>query len=310
MNELKIHKNRNSLIELYRFLFAINVVIGHGLFPIPTEYWGPARISVEFFFILSGYLFFNSLEKLKGLSVVEAVKSMLKSKIKPILVPTVIGIISNIVYNFAINASLLEMFKIFKYLWYIPAMLAAFLVYTILRVLLKDHRFWLTVAIVCIICTLLRFSGNQILHDFDYIRSFAAVSLGILLAKVPKLQIKHKVIWWLVLIPILASVVCIVRYYLADIQWFGGFWGVEAILDLILYPLLIYVSFRIDFNFPIFNYLGALSFGIYAYQCPARMLWGFGIYDKWMIFAVIIVMSVSDDFIKRIVKAVSRGSLK
>lgn len=55
-------KKRNSLIEFYRFIFAINVVKSHGMFPYNGPYIGPGRISVEFFFILTGFLLMPSIK--------------------------------------------------------------------------------------------------------------------------------------------------------------------------------------------------------------------------------------------------------
>ena len=65
---------------------------------------------------------------------------------------------------------------------------------------------------------------------------------------------------------------------------------------------MIYITFQIDFNSRIFNYLGALSFGIYAYQCVGRMLWGFGVDDRYLVFWIIIALAVIDDALKRISK--------
>lgn len=303
MNNLTVHKKRNSLIELYRFLFALNVMIGHGLFPIKTEHFGPDRISVEFFFVLSGFLLYNSLEKYKEMSLPKAIKTMVISKMKPLLIPTVIGLISNAIYNYLTNYNPL---KVFRYLWYIPAMMAAFLLHTVLRVLIKNSKvFYITVAGIFMICACLRFFGNEDLFFFDYLRSPLAVGLGILLGKMPKPEIKRKWIWWLMLVPVLAAVFVIVFLRLAKDSR-----AYEALLDLVLFPLLIYISFRIDFNFPIFNYLGALSFGIYAYQCPGRMLWGFGITDAWLVFFVIVGLTLIDDFAKRLIKYFKRKAVQ
>ena len=73
-------KKRNSLIEFYRFFFALNVVKNHGFFPEGFHYFSPGRVSVEFFFVLSGYLFVRTLDKLKDMLKteefdVEAVKA-------------------------------------------------------------------------------------------------------------------------------------------------------------------------------------------------------------------------------------------
>lgn len=290
---LVIPKKKNSLIELYRFLFAMNVVIGHGLFPIDTQYFGPDRISVEFFFILSGFLFFGSLEKLKDLPLIEAIKKMIVSKMKPLLVPVIIGLISNVILNYITNYNPL---KVFRYLWYIPAMMAAFLLYTILRVLIKNDKIFIfTVAGIFIVTTLLRFLGSETLFFFDYIRSPLAVGLGILIARIPKIEIKHKWLWWAMLVPIVAATFIIVFLRLAKDQRLF-----EAILDLVLYPILIYVTFNIDFHFGIFDYFGGLSFGIYAYQCPARLVANLGVSNRWIPFILIFVLTLFDDIIKRV----------
>ena len=53
---MEVAKKRNSLIEFFRFFFALNVVKNHGYFPYRTRLFSPGRISVEFFFVLSGIL--------------------------------------------------------------------------------------------------------------------------------------------------------------------------------------------------------------------------------------------------------------
>ena len=289
-------KKRNSLIELYRFLFAMNVVIGHGLFPIKTNYFGPDRISVEFFFILSGFLFFGSLKKIQNMKTGEAIKTTLISKIKPILIPMIIGLISNTILNFLSNHK--PMIEIFRYLWYIPAMLAILVVYAILRTLIKkDNLFWCIVAVLFLATTIMRFSGNEKLFYFDYIRSTASVSLGMLIAKIPKLSLKNKMINRLLLIPVSVAIFIIVFYGLAKQHV-----GYEAALDLLLYPLLIYISFGIEFNFAPFDYLGSLSFGIYAFQCPARLVKYIGVPTPWIPFGIIILAAITEDAIKKIIK--------
>ncbi len=289
-------KKRNSLIEFFRFLFAMNVVIGHGFLPVELNHFGPDRISVEFFFILSGFLFCNSLIKISDMSTGEAVKTILISKIKPILIPTVIGMICNGILNYLTDFT--PVFEVFRYLWYIPAMLAIMVVYAILRTLIKkDFIFWWVVAILCVLTTILRFSGSEALFYFDYIRSTASVSLGMLMAKLPKPAPKHKITPWITLIPIALATFMIIYLSLAktDVRY-------EAILDLLLYPLLIYVAFGIDLHFAPFNYLGGISFGIYAFQCPARLIKHLGEPDSWLPFVLIILLAVLYNMIARVVK--------
>ncbi len=295
-------KKRNSLIELLRFLFAMNVVIGHGFFPVQLDIFGLDRISVEFFFILSGYLFTRSLPKLAEMKTVEAIKTTLISKLKPLLIPMVIGMVSNLFFNILTDHS--RKYDVFRFLWYIPAMLAIMVVYAILITLLKkENVFWWVVAGLCFIATVLRFSGNEDLFYFDYIRSTAAVSMGMLMGKLPKPQYKHKITGWLLLAPVVVATFSIVYYRLArtDLRY-------EAILDMVLYPLLVYLSFGVDFHFAPFNYLGAISFGIYAFQCTARLVECLGVTDEWAIFGVIVIPAVIYDLVRRIVRFIKQKS--
>lgn len=301
MIDLVVHKKRNSLIELYRFFFAMNVVIGHGLFPINIPYFGPDRISVEFFFILSGFLFVSSMEKFRDKPIVIAIWKMTVSKIKPLFIPMVIGLISNAILNYITGYTPI---KIFRYLWYIPAMMAIFLLYTALRIVIKNDKcFWCTVGLIFISSAIMRFSGSDALFLFDYVRSALAVSLGMLIAKIPAMKIKRKWILWIMITLIAATTFIIIFFRMAQDERIY-----EALLNLILYPILIYLTFNIDFHFPIFNYLGGLSFGIYAFQCPARLAAAFGASNKWIPFAIIIGLTLIYDLVKRIYKKVKGGS--
>ena len=292
MNLLNI-KKKNSLIEIYRFFFAMNVLICHGYFPIELNHFGPDRISVEFFFVLSGFLFYHLLPKIREQKVHQAILFVLKTKLNPLLVPTVIGMICNLILN--IITDYRPKIEVFRYLWYIPAMLAILVVYAILRVLLKsDKVFWSVVAALFVIATLLRFSGNDTLFFFDYIRSTSAVSLGILVATVPTWKVRHRWVLWLSLTAVVASVFCIIFWRLAAENR-----AYEALLDLLLYPLLIYLTFHVDFHFAPFHVLGALSFGIYAFQCPARLVRALGVTNPWIPFGLIFLLAIAD-FLARI----------
>ena len=63
--KIKKITSRNSLIELYRFLFALWIVWYHGYFIIKNQYFDDGYIAVEFFFILSGFHFLKTLDKPK-----------------------------------------------------------------------------------------------------------------------------------------------------------------------------------------------------------------------------------------------------
>ena len=57
-------KKRNSLVELYRFLFAMWVVYYHGYFFLPKDsHFSGGYIAVDFFFILTGFFVMGLIKK-------------------------------------------------------------------------------------------------------------------------------------------------------------------------------------------------------------------------------------------------------
>ena len=291
----KKQSSRNSLIELYRFLFALNVVKNHGFMPGDGRYFAPGRVSVEFFFILSGYLFVRTLDKLGDMPLTKSLPKLLVSKIKPIFIPLGVGLISNIICNIAEG----EIFSgIWGYLWYVKAMLLTFIAYLVMRRLVKSDKafFYVTVA-ACTAATLMRFSGA--FYEWGIVRAFSAISLGMLLSKLPPLKLKHK--WPIVaaLIPVQLCCLHIVAHELGNVDWFGGFRGVEFILDFVLYTSLIYLTFQLDVNSRVLNYLGALSFGLYAFQCPADLVRTLGVWNRYVLLAIIVALALLEDAGKR-----------
>ena len=52
----------------------------------------------------------------------------------------------------------------------------------------------------------------------------------------------------------------------------------------------------------VLNYLGALSFGLYAFQCPADLLRLLGVDSIYLLLGLIVGLSFLEDIIKRLVK--------
>ncbi len=292
-------KKRNSLIELYRFFFALNVVKNHGFFPEGLNYFSPGRVSVEFFFVLSGYLFLRTLDKLSELPLRESLLKLIVGKLKPLFFPLIIGLLSNIIYNIVAK----EYFDgIWGYLWYVEAMMLVFIAYLVLKRIINSEKVFTYVVLgIFIVATLMRFSG--ILYEWGYVRAFATISLGMLLAKVPKIEIKQRWLIWVLLIPVQIACFLVVCFHLGNVEWFGGFMGVELILDNLLYPALIYLTFNVSVSSRALDYLGSLSFGLYAFQCPADLLRLLGLSNRYMLLLIIVSLTVTEDIIKRIYKS-------
>lgn len=295
VSQNKMNK-KNSLIELYRFLFALNVVKSHSFLPTTIPYFSPGRISVEFFFILSGYLFVRTLDRLRDEPLKKSLPKLIVNKLKPLGIPLVIGLGCNFVY-FLVTWEYSS--GIWGYLWYVHAMIITFIGYVIIRSYVKrDSAFFYTTLGICIAATLMRFSG--IFYTWGYVRGAAAISLGMLLAQLPKIPVKRQGLVWLALIPVQLACFAIVFHGWGNAEWWGGFRGVEAILDLILYPALIYLTLNVNIHAKIFNYLGALSFGLYAFQCPADLMRVLGVSNRYLLFGVILGAAVLENAGKRL----------
>ena len=277
------------------FFFALVVVKSHSLFVVKGPYFGPGRVCVEFFFVLSGYLFLSFLEKSKERSISENISALLKSKVKPLAIPLCIGLLSNIIY-----AIVSKEFKTWGYLWYIEVMIVEMILLVLLRKWIKsDKKFYISLAVIAIAALIIKFSG--LCYSWGYIRGAASIPIGILIALIPKINLKRKWITLVSLIPIIAACFYIVFYQLGNFE-LGGVRVIEILLDVILYPALIYLSFCLDFKCKFFNYLGALSFGLYAFQCPADLFRLLGATNLWFLFGFILIATLLEDGGKRIYK--------
>jgi len=283
-------KNRNSLIELYRFIFAMNVVKNHGYFPYQGKYFSPGAYSVDFFFVLTGFFLIRSLDKFKNMSLIKGLPSLIWKRLYSLGIPLVIGLLFNIIYKVSIGdlAS-----GIWMYLWYINDMLMVIVFYYFIRKYIKNEKVFISiVVIVALVSNLLLFTER--FDSWGWFRAFGSISVGILTSYIPLMSQKNKKFALICLIPTLLSVLSILLF--DSPRW------AEVILNNLLYPCLIYFSYQFSFNCQFCNYLGALSFGLYAFQSIARCALLWGINNLWLLFAIILVPTVVEDGVKRLIK--------
>ena len=293
-SSVKPRKERNGLIDLYRFLLSLVVAKSHSLFAVGGPYFGPGRVCVEFFFVLSGYLFFSFLEKSKDAPLKQSLIKLFKTRFLPICIPIFIAFISNTV-NCILEGKFIN---IWGYLWYVKSMLILMIALLVMRKLIKsDKTFFLTLAAVMVVALILKFSG--LLYSWGEIRSMSSLPMGIFIAMLPKIKRKYNFITVILLVLVFALCFCIVCFGLGDTEWLG-IRIPELILDNLLYPALVYLTFCLNFRCSLFSYLGALSFGIYAFQCPADLMRTLGVSNSYILFGFIVLASVLEDAGKRI----------
>lgn len=286
-------KKKNSFIELYRFIFSLNVVKNHGYFPYQGRYFHPGRISVEFFFVLSGWFLRKSLNKYTDLPYWKGLFTLIKDKILILGIPFLVGMIFNIPCRILMGMEGWWDFSILGYLWYIHHMLLVFVFYYTIRKFVKSEKWFIVItALTCLISSV--FHAIPMFFSWGYFRAFSAMSLGILISYLPSIKLKRH---WLLWIPLLFVWMYVLRMFLFDFLFIE-----EQILDLFIYPALIYLTFQISLHNKVFNYLGSLSFGLYAYQSVARLLRLSNLGNSWIYFIIIVTLTIMTDLIMRTIR--------
>ena len=286
-------RKKNSLIEFYRFLFAMNIVKNHGYFPYQGKYFSPEHISVEFFFTLSGFLLRRSIDKYLSLPYWKGLFLMLKNKLFALGIPLVVALLVNIPYQFIRGVETFWDFNFWGYLWYVYEMFVVYIFYyTLKRIVRKEKWFFIIAAVICVTFSVLHMLPR--FHSWGSFRAYASMSLGVLVSYIPSIRLKKQ---WLLYIPLTFLWAYVLRILLFDYSLVE-----EEILNLLVFPGMIYLTFQLAVHNRIFNYLGALSFGLYAYQSVPRLLWILGIGNEWIYFAIILSLAVLTDGIMRIIR--------
>lgn len=295
-------KKKNSLIELYRFIFAMAVVNYHGYFPFNTPYLSAGRLSVEFFFILSGYLLVRSVDKFMDMKLYKGAIKFIWSKIYPIIIPLSIGILCNIIGMFKDNEFSVN---IFGFLWYVKQMLSMSLYYFILRYFIKNKNINLAI-IVSIFVIYAVLNCYEDYYQRGDVRAIAAMSLGVIIAYIPSINEKFSKKVWYALVPIQLATLCLMLF--SNNLWADNYLVLERIAHWGLYPLMIYLTFQVKCHNKVFDYLGSISFGLYAFQCVASCMSKYGVTNVYVLFLVIVVLSIIERFVKVILKNKKRVS--
>ena len=282
---------RNGLLELYRFLFALWVVWYHGFFIFKTEYFNHGYIAVEFFFILSGFYVLKSIEKYNEKSFWAGLWELLWSRIKALGLAFIIGLIFVVWYMF-IEGQISQL----GYLWYIPFMLLAFIFVYILKRLVKNK-----LAIILILCSTVIASYLllylPVLEGWGLFRGLGGVSLGVLVSFIPKKDLKIKKINlnWIITFILLGTTIYLA--YLPKYNFIS-----EYFLIFLIMPMLIYFTNTLTINSKILNFLGSLSFGLYAYQCILRVIEFYAPLQQYWFFLILVALVLLDKVIVQLYK--------
>lgn len=254
---------KNSLIELYRFLFALWVVYYHGYFFVQTGHFNHGYLSVEFFFLLNGFFVERTMRVYRERPLFQGLFSFTWKRLKTLDFTFVVGVIVFVAYRIVFPDSPEE--PLFGFLWYIPQMLISFAVVYLITKFIKSQKIN---AVVLFLVFALSYSLNwTVLDNWGLLRGIGCVSFGAFLAKIPKINLKYKKVNFGAIIAVVIFVATVVCAYLYKTSLI-----VDYVAICVLFPALIYFSNCVEFSFKPFNHLGAISFGIYIYQIVIRFI--------------------------------------
>ena len=298
-----VKRAKNSIIELLRFLFSLWVLYFHDYVPYQNEMFSDGKLAVEFFFVLSGFYLVRSMKKYDSQPVFKGLFTFLKQRFKSLSTVFVIGeifvLIHSLLFDFSYNF-------LFGYLWYVRDLfLAMAFFFVVRRILKKDSLFY------CFITALSIFSifiSGKLPGCAEWpggaFRAFAAMPLGMLFAAVPPLpeKIHGKARRGLCTFVISVGFIASGLLSLAIIASPEKSLNMIYVLVIAGYPTMLYFANQLHVNIAFFNWLGTLSFPIYAFQCILRVLEQFGIEGGTQHFIIITVLVLSFSFVTTIIK--------
>lgn len=269
MAEARSNK-KNGLIELFRFLCSVWVVYYHGFFPILSEEFRGAVISVDFFFMVSGLFFLKSMESYKDKSFLEGLRFILWGRTKKILLPLLISAFSILLCNLMFELDFGGFNWPLSFLWFFAAQ---FLFLALFYLFYKNIKRRVRFNIVCVVIILVFMSTFRLTgREFDRMfRGSAMVAIGILLSQIPRirLNLKNKITEekTTLFVNALGFVICASAFvFLAYLPKFE-IWKLH-LQCCVVCPLMLYFAKNLPVRSRLLNLLGELSVFIYLGQCP------------------------------------------
>ncbi len=218
-------KSRNGVISLYKFIASVLIVIYHGGALVGTSKFAISTIGyilVDFFFIVSGYFFYQSVLKFKKKKTLNIYKENVRfiiGKIKKFLPYTIIsGIISIIIFYLlkvlklsnvlmsGFNIFLIDMTGLTGYtingpIWYISSMLIVFFVLLPVVYKLEDKYIYYICPIIVLFGLGYMYKNYSTLNLFrshwnslflsGTLKAFVEINLGIIVCNLVPLIKKY-----------------------------------------------------------------------------------------------------------------------
>lgn len=289
-----MQKNRNGLLEIYRIFLCFWAMYAHDFFFF-KDYHGAfpnAPLTVDFFFIISGFFLISSMQKLKEEKPLLGAWKLMRSRLKPISFSMLFAVAFNAVCMILfIRADYFGvLFTNFCYWWYILYLVIGIAIFYLVFCLIKSKTAYAVfLALLVVAMGTLHYVmeiGIFDVYPLSYVvRTFACIAVGMLCSYIPKWKPKKfnfNAVFVAILIPTI--------FYLAYIP--KDYW---LRIDLIvMFAGLVYFSANVNVGGKFFNFIGKLSSRMYVYMAFVSMICVLGTTNHRFLFVVDLFISILD----------------
>lgn len=295
-------KGKNGIVELFRFICSVWVAYYHGFSPVISDKFNGVNISVDLFFMISGYFFLASIEKYREKPILQGIRFIGWDRNKRFIVPLIIAATSILVCNLAVEWDGGFNWPL-SFLWFF---VAQFLYLTLFYLLYKavKKRFVFNIicgVIICVFMSLFRLEISAL--DIPF-RGPAMLAMGMLLSQIPKIRINSRdearAARRSLTVNIIGFVIMLgISVYLAYLPEFT-IWKLH-LFTLVVCPMLLYFATAIPLKSRLLNLLGEFSIFIYLAQCPILLHYYFVSRDPMPQFILLCVCALALFGINRLV---------
>lgn len=287
-------KQRHGLLDIYRFFLGFWVMFHHNFFfvELRQDIFSTAQLSVDFFFVISGYFLLRSIEKKQAARVHIGVGELLWSRIKPLLFSILFITAFNVVCIalFIREDVLQKTFDIFRYWWYVLYLLIAAAVFYLLFRLIKSRRAFAVVLFIiavgmAVLDYFIEIRGILVYELTFWTRTFGCIATGMLISYLPSWKYK-RVNFSIPIVIILIPAISYLAYGEKDFF--------TCILMIILFTALVYFSTNIPFGGRVTDIMGRLSTRMYLYMSFITTLYMLGLTHHRMLFVIDVALAVMD----------------
>lgn len=287
-------KQRYGLLDIYRFLLGFWVMFHHNFFFLEVRHdiFSKAQLSVDFFFVISGYFLLRSIQKNADVKLHIGLGNLLWTRLKPLFFSMCfISAFNLICVGLFVRESIFDkLFQMFRYWWYVLYLMVAVALFYLLFRLIKNRWAYLIALFVIVAgMTILDYlieTRGILIYELTFLtRTFGCISAGMLISYIPKWESKK----FNFSIPIVITLIVALSYLAYGEKSF-----LTCLLMIAMFAGLVYFSTNISFGCRFTDLLGQLSTRMYLYMSFITMLYLLGLTHYRVLFVIDVSLATMD----------------